>query len=198
MIIVDVETTGIDPRRHAIVSVGALEFENPENTFYAECQIFESAEITQEALTINGFTEAEITDSKKPTQAVTLQKFLLWTRGCEERTLAGHNVHFDLYFLKFSALREELDWDIADRIIDTHSLVYQHLVSSGKQPPAKNNRSGINSLFVQDYVGLPGQSAPHNALTDARWTAEAISRLLHGENLLSQFTQAEMPSYLER
>ena len=40
MIIVDVETTGIDPEKHSIVSIGAVDFSNPSNEFYMKIPLF--------------------------------------------------------------------------------------------------------------------------------------------------------------
>ena len=40
MIILDIETTGVNPEKHAIVSVGAVDFLNPSRTFYEECKKF--------------------------------------------------------------------------------------------------------------------------------------------------------------
>ena len=45
MIVVDVETTGVDARKNSIVSIGAVDFENQKNQFYGECKIWEGAEI---------------------------------------------------------------------------------------------------------------------------------------------------------
>jgi len=60
MIVVDVETSGLDPQKHPIVSLSALDFSHSENKFYEECRIFKGAEIAQEALLINGFSEEEL------------------------------------------------------------------------------------------------------------------------------------------
>ena len=39
MLIIDIETSGTDVRTHGLVSIGAIEFENPTNTFYGECYL---------------------------------------------------------------------------------------------------------------------------------------------------------------
>ena len=61
MIVADLETTGLDSRKHSILSIGAMDFENQENTFYGECRIRENSEIDEEALRVNGFTREKIT-----------------------------------------------------------------------------------------------------------------------------------------
>ena len=57
MIIIDVETTGLDPERCSLVSIGAVDFSCPERQFYGECQAWDGAEVSADALAINGFTK---------------------------------------------------------------------------------------------------------------------------------------------
>ena len=65
MLIVDVETTGIDSQKHSIASVGALDFGEPQSQFYQECRIWEGAEVTLQALKVNGFSEEELHNAKR-------------------------------------------------------------------------------------------------------------------------------------
>src|SRR4030065_69381 len=116
MIVVDVETTGTDPELHSIVSIGALEFEHPERTFYQECRIFEGAQVEAAALAVNGFKLEQITDPTKPTLEQAVGAFISWCRGAQERTLAGHNTSFDRDFLQASADRDNLAWHFGHRV----------------------------------------------------------------------------------
>ncbi len=65
MLIVDVETTGTEPEKHSIVSIGAIDFHNIKPHFYQECRIWEGAEFSLEALNVNGFSTIEIVHPKK-------------------------------------------------------------------------------------------------------------------------------------
>ena len=78
MIVVDVETTGVDSKKNSIVSIGAIDFSNPQNQFYQECRVWEGAEIAQQALYINGFTKEQITDKNKPTLKEAIESFIKW------------------------------------------------------------------------------------------------------------------------
>lgn len=194
MIVVDIETTGVDPQKHSIISIGAVEFENPDNEFYGECSIWDGAEITEEALEANGFSIEDVTDRTKQSLEILMRAFIDWTHTAANRTLAGRNVaEFDLQFLMTSAYKYSLNWDLAKRTIDDHALTYMHMVKRGLTPPEKNKRSDIDSNFTQNYVGIPEVPYPHNALTDAKWTAEAISRLLYDKSLFDSYKEYPIP-----
>ena len=194
MLVVDVEASGTEPKKHSIVSVGALDLANPTNRFYEECRVWDGAHIMDEALEVNGFTKDEITDAKKQSEADLIHAFLHWSEGLKERTLAGQNVSFDRDFLKAAAERAgHTDWQFAYRTIDTHTLAYMHMVTHGTRPPVAHRRSALDLDAVLNYVGIPAEPTPHNALTGALSHAEAISRLLYGRKLLPEFKEFEIP-----
>lgn len=195
MIVVDVEASGTEYHKHSIVSIGALDFDNPTNQFYDECRIWDGAHIMDGALAVNGFSEAEITDPAKKTEEEIVRAFLAWTNEISDRTLAGQNVSFDRDFIKAGAERAHLDWDLAYRTIDTHSLAWMHMVKRGMNPPVdpQKRRSALDLDAVLNYVGIPKEPTPHNALTGALSHAEVIARLLYDRKLLPEFTQYDIP-----
>ncbi len=195
MIVIDIEASGTEYEKHSIVSIGAIDFDNPTDRFYEECRIWEGAHIMDEALTVNGFTEAEITDPTKKSEGEIVRMFLEWSQHMGDRTLAGQNVSFDRDYLKFACRREGLQWDLAHRTIDTHTLCYMHMVNHGIQPPidAQHRRSALNLDAVLNYCGIENEPQPHNALTGALSHAEVISRLLYGKKLVLEFEQYSIP-----
>jgi len=194
MLIVDVEASGVEAKKHSIVSVGALDLADPGNRFYEECRIWDGAHIMDEALAVNGFTREQITDPKKQSEDELIHTFLHWSESVPERTLAGQNVSFDRDFLKAAAERAgHTEWPFAYRTIDTHTLAYMHMVTHGIQPPVMLRRSALNLDAVLNYCGIPEEPAPHNALTGALCHAEVIARLLYGRKLLPEFNQYEIP-----
>ncbi len=149
----------------------------------------------EDALAVNGFTEAQITDSNKKPEGEIVRMFLEWSQHMGDRTLAGQNVSFDRDYLKAACEREGISWDLAHRTIDTHSLCYMHMVKRGLTPPvdAEHRRSALNLDAVLNYCGISDEPEPHNALTGALSHAEVISRLLYDRKLLPEFTQFEIP-----
>ena len=195
MIIVDVETTGIDPKKHSIASIGAVDFFN-SNQFYRECRIFDGAEITQRALEINGFSEKQLKDiNKYPLEKIILE-FIWWTNWRQEITLAGENPSFDRDFLKASAERYNIAYNPGYRTIDLHTSCYSNYLRRGISPPIKNGRTDLDTDKIFNYVGLSSEPKPHHALTGAKMEAEAFSRLIYGKNLLGEFGEFQIPSYL--
>ena len=195
MIVVDVEASGTEWAKHSIVSIGALDFDHPENRFYEECHIWEGAHIMEEALKVNGFSETEIRSLEKKSEGEVARMFLEWSEHIGDRTLAGQNVSFDRDFLRAACDRADLPWDLAHRTIDTHTLCYMHMIRRGLPPPIdpQHRRSSLNLDAVLNYCGIPDEPAPHNALTGALCHAEVISRLLYEKPLLPEFSQYRIP-----
>lgn len=195
MLVLDIEASGTEYHKHSIVSLGALDFHNPEYRFYEECRIWDGAHVMEEALEVCGFSEEEITDPKKQTEAELIQKFIAWAEPIADRTFAGQNVSFDRDYVKAASERAGLNYTFAYRTIDSHSLAWMHIIKQGGEPPIdeEHKRSALNLDAVLNYTGIPEEPQPHNALTGALSHAEVISRLLYDKKLLPEFEQYDIP-----
>jgi DNA polymerase-3 subunit epsilon len=181
MIVLDVETSGVDRDKHSLLSIGAVDFLKPERQFYIECRVFDGAHISEEALLVNGFSKQEAINTQKMSEAEAVVKFLEWALKSEIHTIGGQNPFFDVSFIQKGAERASIDFPLAHRILDLHSIVYFHMMRRGITPPVKNGRSNINSDTIMEYVGIGAEPKPHNALNGAIWEAEAFSRLLYNK-----------------
>lgn len=196
MIAVDIEASGIGPETHSIVSIGAVDMDNPSRQLYGECRIWEGAHINDQALEVNGFTKQQITDPSKQSEAELVHMFAAWADGSPDRTLAGQNVSFDRDLLQAAAARaKHTEWPFAHRTIDSHSLCWMHMVKRGLTPPIdpEHRRSALNLDAILNYCGIPEEPKPHNALTGAQCHAEVIARLLWDKKLLPEFEQYAIP-----
>jgi len=189
MIVLDIEASGTNYEKHSILSLGALDFDNPDYRIYLECQAWEGAHVDPDALAVNGFSEAEATDDTKETEAQLIAQFLTWADGVEDQTFAGQNVSFDRDFVRVACERAGYNYPFAHRTIDTHTLAYMHYVLNGTPVPIVKRHTALNLDAIMQYVGIPEEPEPHNALTGALAHAEVISRLLYGKQLLAEFTQ---------
>lgn len=144
MIVIDIETSGLDPVKHSILSIGAIDMNNPTNKFYGECQCEPGKVVDEKALRINGFSQGDLMNQNKITVKELLQDFIHWTEAISDKTLAGHNIgQFDLQFLNEVCRKYKLKSSWAHRIFDLHTLSYSHLVASGKEIPEPLNLDTI-------------------------------------------------------
>ncbi len=214
MIILDIETTGQNPLTHAVVSMGALDFENPKNQFYSECRIEYATAVDPIALQINGFTEQQINDPTKKSAGELVQAFLKWAGTIEDQTIGGHNVYFDVAFLNkvferyglaqlfperanvpyaFFGIKQAL----GAKIVDLHSLTFATLLQKKIKPPLKNNLSALRTDEIFTLLGLPPEPKPHHGLMGAKMEAEAFSRVINGKSLLEEFQHHPIPEFLQ-
>lgn len=193
MIIVDIESTGLDPRKNAILSIGAVDFSNPDNTFYQEGRISKTDKVSDIALQINGFTKEQIYDPTKQTEYELVKNFFVWLGQFKDQTIAGQNVDLDKSFLNDKAKKYNLKNEIGKRIIDMHGLTYLRYIALGIPIPLKNNFSNINTDSILKFVGLAERPGTHNALEDAKLEAETFSRIVFGKNLLKEYRQYPIP-----
>ena len=195
MLILDIEASGTNYEKHSIVSIGAVDVSDPDRRFYGECRIWDGAHIMDEALEVCGFTEAEVTDPTKQTEAELVTSFLTWTEALDDRTLTGQNVSFDRDMLKAGAERAGLNWTLAYRTLDTHTMCWMHMIKAGFTPliDREHKRSALNLDAILNYCGIPNEPEPHNALTGALCHAEVVSRLLYDKKLLPEFEHLEIP-----
>lgn len=196
MISLDVETSGLDPNTASILSLGALDTDDPTNQFYDECAIWDGASINDEALAVNGFARDEIqpgTPGKK-TEAELIVAFAAWaTDRPQNRTLLAQNVRFDLSFVEAACKRAGIESPFAHRILDLHTLCWTHMTLRGIEPPTRNKRTAINLTVALQYCGLPEEPHPHNALTGALCHAEAFARMAYNKKLIPDFEPFDIP-----
>jgi DNA polymerase III epsilon subunit-like protein len=186
MIVVDVETTGLIPSKHGILSIGAVNYDDPTKYFYGEGHPHESVEITQEALDINGFTLEKIRTIEKPISAV-LDEFFDWCRAQNTSTVvAGMNARFDLDFINAECERWHITkgWNpFPHQVYDLHTLAHTHY----RQWKGFWYHKGMPANFIYERLGLPHEPMPHHALNGAVYEAEAIARLIEGISLFDDF-----------
>ena len=168
MIIIDVETTGLDPRENGLLSLGAVDYATGDE-FYEECRVDEYARIDTGALAVNGFTFMQCHDPKKQSDSELYDKFLNWCNG-RECLLAGQQVgSLDVKFLQEVACKpgQLKSWPFGYRSVDLHSIAFSKLGKS----------LSLDDILVA--LGLPAEPKPHNGLTGARVEYQAFKKLLN-------------------
>ena len=195
MIVLDIETSGLEPLRHSILSIGALDQLEPSNQFYGECCVWDGSDIQDEALAINGFTRDDCFDTARAYEAELITAFVAWaTSRPQVRILAAQNPSFDLEFVQAVCARAGIACPFGKRTIDVHSLVWVHMQQRGSVAPLDTKlRSGINLDYALRYCGIPEEPKPHNALMGAKCHTEVISRIAYTKKALPEFTHFDIP-----
>jgi len=195
---VDVETTGLDPEKDQIISIGAVDFASPHRTYYNECRLSRDVKASRDALEITGFSLVSLKDMDKPTLREILRGFLKWTAKCNERWLAGENPWFDAAFLRRASKEHGLSWPFGHRYVDLHSVSYATMMRVKKYAMVSDGKSGLSLDETLRCVGLESRKGFHNALGDAKLEAEAFSRLIYGKALFEEYSKYRLPANLRR
>lgn len=162
---VDVETTGLDPKRHQLVSIGWV----PVNNRVIElsgAQYFVLAGATVgDSATIHGVTDDDVAAQGAQPEEV-LDAF---ERALEGRRLLAHFAQMETKFVaKLYRDVRGVKWQLHDsEIIDTMTLERRHMERMSTYPRGED----LRLARVRERYNLP-RYANHSALTDAIACAE--------------------------
>lgn len=198
MIVIDLETSGAYPDVHGILSIGALEFESPDNAFYEECRLEGHRQFDPATIEFHGFSEGQARDPKKKTIKQVLQDLLEWMQTVREKTFAAHNTPFDWKFMEWEFRQNKLDWPFHFRSVDIHGIVYAHMLRRGITPPTYRDVSVIGLRKILEYCGIEDPRNFHNALEDAKLEAECFHRIIHGKPMFAEYADQKIPEYLRK
>ncbi|MEW5819222.1 MAG: 3'-5' exonuclease [Cyanobacteriota bacterium] len=177
MLFIDTETGGIDPNIHSILSIGLVSWTDGLIDDETEILINEDQIIaTKEALSINNI---DIESHKKIAinclDAVKqIENFCIKNFSNEDKiTLAGHNICFDVGFLKrlYQKANTEILATFSHRYIDTASIL-KYLYVSKILP---EDLSASDTAFEYFNIKI---SKRHSALEDAKATALLFNELI--------------------
>ena len=171
---IDVETSGLDPKESSILSIGAVDIETGD-TFYEECQAWEGAYISETALKINGFSQEDIHDESKLTEALMIINFFDWLR--EHPMMIAQNASFDRDFIDAAAQRAGVKNPFSFRTIDIHAIVQVEMLKVKWKVPAVLS---LNACLK--YFHLGAEPTPHNALTGAKCNAAIFNRIVYNKH----------------
>lgn len=164
-IVVDVETSGLIPEKHQILSIGAVDYRTGEN-FYGECRIYQYDEIDPKSLEMNGFTEEDCRDASKDTPLELYYKFREWATGRGEM-LAGQCVgNFDIQFLKVLENKSKHKSWSYKYSLDLHSMAYARFKES------------LSLREICERLEVVPEPTPHNSLIGAMVATSCFDVLL--------------------
>jgi len=186
LLVIDTETGGLDANKHSILSAAGvyLDTDTFETKKVFDFYVREPSFVLQDAaMKVNNIDMNEVIKTGlSPNDAVlriinSTQNFFGCAGVSERITLAGHNVGFDITFLKrlFSLSNSITSFErvFSHRTIDTVSIL-QFLQLTCQVPSGSAN---LDSLLVAAGVEKE-ENVRHTAIGDAILTAEALKRLI--------------------
>jgi len=180
-LVVDTETGGLNCEKHSILSIAGVIWEprskvEPIFDLYIKEHFIN---VVPQALKVNKIDLNKVYAGDEPFDAVqkirnSLDEYL----GTDRKPiqLVGHNVSFDLGFIKrlYRHAGQDYRVDFRDRALDTCSIL-QFLMISGK---VDGYRASADLLFKTAGVELKKEDR-HTALGDAVATAESLEALIN-------------------
>lgn len=177
-VFIDTETGGIVPGKHSLLSMGVIIWEAGQGILDQKEYFIKSEKyvFTKEAQRINKFDEIEH-NKEAESPGIIIKEFLSFLRQYFPEDiyipLAGHNVQFDINFLKtfFSENNRSFNQYFSHRVIDTYS-VYKTLILAGL---IDENINSSHDAF--NYFGIQVKQR-HDALSDCIATVELYEKMI--------------------
>ncbi|MEJ2123525.1 MAG: DNA polymerase III subunit epsilon [Alphaproteobacteria bacterium] len=167
-IVMDTETTGLDPNRgDRLVEIACVELHNymPSGRVWHE-YINPERDVPKEAFAVHGLSTQFL--STKPLFSAVVEDFLRFT---EDATLIFHNAPFDMGFINMELTRMGLDIIPNERVVDTLAMARR------KHPAGPNSLDALCKRYGVDNSGR----TKHGALLDAELLADVYLHLVGGQ-----------------
>ncbi|AQZ95746.1 PolC-type DNA polymerase III [Halopseudomonas phragmitis] len=178
LVVVDLETSGLNVQRDQILSIGAVVIEQGAIDMGSqyECTLYRANHQVTESVLIHGIAPSEIEQGMEAEDAL-----LDFVEFAGESVFLAFHAAFDQRMLS-RGLRQDLGYRLSHKFIDVAELAPMLC------PEARVGRGGLDEWL--DYFGL-SISQRHNAAADALATAELTLILLSkarakGINTLAQ------------
>lgn len=155
---IDLETTGLDPKRDKIIEIGAVKVEHNKIVEEWETYINPDRKLEGRIVELTGIRDEQL--SQAPGIGEMLPKLLAITEG---EVLLGHRVMFDYSFIKKAAVDHKTSFERSG--IDTLKIARKYL-------------TGLESRglgYLCRYYGIEHNA--HRALEDARATVRLYQKL---------------------
>jgi DNA polymerase-3 subunit epsilon len=166
-IILDTETTGLDPALDRVIELGGVELVNkfPTGRTFHEYINPQNRPIHAEARAVHGISDADL--AGKPVFAEIADRFLEFIDGAH---IVAHNAGFDATFLNAELARIGAEPIAPDRIVDTLAIARR------KHPMGPNSLDALCRRYGIDNA----HRTLHGALLDSELLAEVYIELAGG------------------
>ena len=159
IVVLDFETTGLNPRRDRVIEIGAVRIQNGQVVEEFSQMVNPGTSIPAKIVELTGINDSMVRDA--PTADTAIPQLLEFIGGA---AIAAHNATFDASFLREECKRLGLTFQRP--VIDTLEF------SRRMYPSLKSHRLGA----VCKSLGISLKNA-HRAVHDARATAHMLNKM---------------------
>lgn len=175
LLVIDTETGGLDPERHALLSVAAVD-STTEECFVEIIAPDPEWIVEHAALEKNGLSLDFLKKNGRPEREV-MQDLSLWLAARRFSLLAGCNVAFDRDFLRAAFRRHGLTWPMGKSIDLQAAAWLAHEVGGITLPVGADKLPRLSLEHIAAALDFGRVSDTHNALEDALLTLSCFKTL---------------------
>jgi DNA polymerase-3 subunit epsilon len=182
-VVLDSETTGLDPRRDRIITIGAVAVRDGEILLDDSFDALLKMDYNHSSVTVHGITRDEASQGMDEPEA--LEQFLDYLR---DGVIVGHHIGHDIQTLN-AGYERHFGIELKNRALDTMDLTL-HLNDDGAfadRPMAQ----GFTLDALCEMFGIPPHDR-HTAGGDAFITAQVFLRLLRAARKAGRTTVASL------
>ena len=168
LVVLDTETTGFDPKKDRVLSIGALTLEGGQIEVKEAFEIYlHQDRFSEKAAEVHGILKKSIHPCVEEEQAMIA--LLGYLKGA---VLVAHHANFDISMLNNTLYRSGFP-PLKNKVIDTCALYYNLLPRAERKKGARHRT--LDELADQFAISKEDR---HTALGDALITARLLLRLL--------------------
>ena len=173
VVVFDCETTGLDPRKDEIISIGAVKIKENRILTDEAMHLFvcQEKQISHKSITIHQIRHCDLEEAVPIEEAI--EKFLRFIGG---RTLAGYYLEFDVAMIN-KYIKPMFGITLPNRQEEVSAIYYDK-----KIPTVPQGNIDLRFEAIIEDLALPKLQA-HDALNDAVMTAMIYLKLKHTKRL---------------
>lgn len=174
-VVIDLETTGLDPKSAGILEIGAVD--TAGRRFYRRVALGRGRKVAGPALECNGIDPLDLGVGIPIEHALCNLFMWLGAEGYNGRwIMGGKNPQFDYGFLLANWPEGDIGVPLSEvisrRCVDLHSLAYGYAMREGMDIAA----DGFSTDQIYEVLGFNPEPKPHNALRGALHEMEGFRR----------------------